>query len=207
MSEIHTEEQQVEDIKRWWAENGKSVIAGAVLGLALVGGWRGWQQYGQQQAEQASEQYQQFSEVAATGDLEGAGSRSSELRAAHDGTVYASFAALELAKLKYEQGDVDGAKLQLNQVIAKAKEASLKQLARLRLARVLLDGGDDQGAEQLIGSAAMDAFAGEFASLRGDIARQRGNLEDARAAYAEALLLGVADRQLLEMKLSAVGGG
>ena len=32
----NTEEEQVEQIKKWWNSNGKQIIAGAVIGLALL---------------------------------------------------------------------------------------------------------------------------------------------------------------------------
>ncbi|MEW8396328.1 MAG: tetratricopeptide repeat protein, partial [Candidatus Thiodiazotropha sp.] len=40
MSEYQTEEEQVEAIKRWWKENGTSVIAGLVIGLGGIFGWQ-----------------------------------------------------------------------------------------------------------------------------------------------------------------------
>ena len=50
MADHLTDEEQVEALKKWWRENGKSVVGGVVLGLALVGGWRGWQYYEQTRA-------------------------------------------------------------------------------------------------------------------------------------------------------------
>ena len=51
-----TEEQQVEAIKDWWKENGKSVILGAVIGLGLFG-WRYYQDSVTTAQETASESY------------------------------------------------------------------------------------------------------------------------------------------------------
>ena len=42
MSAYLEEEEQIEAIRNWWKENGRSVIAGAVLGLAAIFGWQGW---------------------------------------------------------------------------------------------------------------------------------------------------------------------
>ena len=41
--EYQTEEEQIEALKRWWKENGKSIIAGLVLGIGSIGGYRYWQ--------------------------------------------------------------------------------------------------------------------------------------------------------------------
>ena len=38
MAELRTEEEQLEAIKRWWKENGTSLLAGAVLAAAGVFG-------------------------------------------------------------------------------------------------------------------------------------------------------------------------
>ena len=54
MSTYQTDEEQVEAIKRWWKENGKSVIGGIVLRFAVIGGWQGWQGYQRNQGEAAS---------------------------------------------------------------------------------------------------------------------------------------------------------
>ena len=40
--EYETEEQQVEALKDWWAENGRAVIAGVVLGVVVIGGLGLW---------------------------------------------------------------------------------------------------------------------------------------------------------------------
>ena len=34
-----TEEQQAERLRQWWRENGRSVLTGLVLGIAIVVGW------------------------------------------------------------------------------------------------------------------------------------------------------------------------
>ena len=44
MAELRTEEEQVEALKSWWKENGKSLIMGVVIAVAAVFGWRGWNQ-------------------------------------------------------------------------------------------------------------------------------------------------------------------
>ncbi len=53
--EYETEEQQVEALKEWWAENGKAVIAGIVLGAGVIGGWTFWKGHQEKQAVIASD--------------------------------------------------------------------------------------------------------------------------------------------------------
>ena len=52
--EYETEEQQVEALKEWWAENGRAIIAGVVLGGVVIGGWGWWQSHRENQAVAAS---------------------------------------------------------------------------------------------------------------------------------------------------------
>ena len=42
MDVYKTEEEQVEAIKKWWQENGMSIIAGVVIGITAIFGWRAY---------------------------------------------------------------------------------------------------------------------------------------------------------------------
>ena len=55
-----TEEEQVQAIKQWWKENAVSLIAGIVIGLAVLGGYRFWTETKQNQAQQASVLYSEI---------------------------------------------------------------------------------------------------------------------------------------------------
>ena len=57
--DYETEEQQVEALKKWWAENGKSVILGVGIGAFAIFGWQGWNKHQLSKARQASDGYQQ----------------------------------------------------------------------------------------------------------------------------------------------------
>lgn len=205
MSALQTEEQQVEELKRWWKENGKSVIAGAVLGLALVGGIKGWFQYQQQRAEGASNQYSGFLMAARGNDLDGAKRLSAYLATEFGRSAYAVFAALEMAKLYYEADQVDAARGQLQWVIEHADDPALRDVARLRLGRLFLDAGDLNSARAISAGAQTQSFAGGFRALDGDIAAAAGDTALARQSYQEAMALDPAAAGVLRMKLADLG--
>ena len=48
---METEDQQLEDFKKWWKENGSSIITGVVLGLAVLFGTRSWFTWQERTAE------------------------------------------------------------------------------------------------------------------------------------------------------------
>ncbi|MCW8889845.1 MAG: tetratricopeptide repeat protein [Sedimenticola sp.] len=194
-----SEEEQVEALKKWWKENGKSVAAGIIIGLGGVFGWQYWSQHQQNVAEQASLQFEQLTQSVAA-NVPASVNQAEALIASHQGSSYAVFAALNLAKVKYQQGDTSGARAQLQWVIDNGADPSLQQIARLRQARILLNEGLVDEAAAVIENAPMDNFRGDLAELRGDIALKRGDEVAARQAYGEALEYKVSNSALVQMK-------
>ena len=201
MSAYQSDEEQVEALKKWWQENGKSAMAGVVIGLGGVLGWQAWTQHQTTTAEQASAQYQQLSMTINTGATESAAKQAELLISKQGKSAYAQFAALSMARQHLEQGDIAAAQSQLAWAIENSSEPAIKQIARLRLARIKLSEGDGPGAAKLVSEASKDAFAGEFAQLRGDISLANSDKEAARKAYQEALDNNVGNAELVQMKL------
>ena len=56
--ELRTEEEQVEAMKKWWNENGKSLIITVVVVLAGYFGWNSYQENQRVQGEAAASIYQ-----------------------------------------------------------------------------------------------------------------------------------------------------
>ena len=107
-----TEEEQVEALKKWFAENGVSLLLGIVLALGGVFGYRAWENSVRQTGEVASAIYEDL--VAAVGTVPESGlseemlttgrSLAVQLKADHGGSSYALFAAMTMAKLLVEPG-------------------------------------------------------------------------------------------------------
>src|SRR5260221_9084256 len=133
------EQDQLEDLKAWWAVYGK-YVAGVLMVVAIVMvGNQGWRWYSQRQAEQASVLYQAVSQAARDNEVAKAKEPATQIEDRYAGTAYAPRAALLYAKLLYDSGDHAGAKAQLQWAIDHASEDSLKAIARFRLAELLLD--------------------------------------------------------------------
>ncbi|MFV0275586.1 MAG: YfgM family protein [Parahaliea sp.] len=189
MEPYRTEEEQVEDLKRWWQENGRSTLMGIVVAAALVFGWQGWQEHRKGQAEAASDLYQRLLEAAGNparkpavqGEMERLAER---LKADYSGTTYAQFAALQLAQLAVADDDLEAAEGELRWVLAAAgKDSDAAWIARQRLARVLAASGDTDGALATLDAQGDNPYQATYAMVRGDILYGAGRDSEALAAY------------------------
>lgn len=185
MEIYNSEEQQVEAIKQWWSENGKSIIAGTVLGLLGLFGWRYYNDYRQGQQEAASTAYAQLMEqMQAGGD---AAIKAGEAFVAAHKDTYGDLAALQLAAAAVAQNQLPLAVEQLKRVATASDNAELKPVATLRLARVLGAQGDYAAALNLLDELKEASYAGLVAEVRGDLFLMQGEKDQARTAYQAAL--------------------
>lgn len=179
-----TEEQQVEVIKSWWKENGTSVLAGTVIGLVGLFGWRYYNEQQQVGQETASAAYNEVTAQLAKGD-DAALEQAKSFISAHQGDSYAELAALQLAAAAVKANKLDLAAEQLTQVATNGDE-SIKPIAALRLARVLNDQGKADEALAQLGKINNEAFKAQVAEARGDVLLKQGKPEEARDAYQAA---------------------
>jgi len=131
-----------------------------------------------------------------------AAQKAATLRGSFDSTPYASFAEFIEARRLYEKKDIAGAKEALKQAMAKAAEPGLVAVAVLRLARLHISSGEFDAAAALLDKhSAPKDFAAEYAAARGDIARAKGKIAEARRAYQEALTGKVGQAEIIQLKL------
>lgn len=215
MESYRTEEEQVEALRRWWDENGRSTIVGIGLALLAVFGWQGWQQYQQQQREQASDIYQQLLNSASQAELTPAGQGEIErlagsLKDDYSGTTYAQFASLQLARLAVADGDLERAESELRWVLSAADRGSdIALVARQRLARVLASNGDTEAALDLLKVTSSNPYVASYQVARGDTLLAAGRRAEALEAYQLAWQLesenpGQLNTVTLQQKLSSL---
>jgi len=205
--EFETEEQQIEALKKWWKENGKQVIFGAVIGFALIGGWRYYLGYSVQQKSEASALFEQVIK-----DDAGAKQQADKkvifdkIQKDYAGTAYLSSAGLVLAKHYYDSGEKTKAIDVLDQTIATAKQDILITVAKERKARILIDLKKADEALLLLSDTVDAAFQGIFEELKGDAYALKDDIESARKAYDKALILNSSgNKNLLQMKRDNLG--
>lgn len=214
--ELRTEEEQVEAIKNWWNENGKSLIVTLVVVLGGYFGWTGYQDHQRAQGEAASNVYQQLVNKATKPLSEQTEADKTELEAlAADikkefpGSLYAQFAGLYSAKFAIEANEFDAAAQELQTLLETADEGPVTYLAQVRLARVYIQQEKFDEALALVATTPEASFTAQYEAVKGDALFAKGEqakaLQAYQAARAAAAALGI-NTQVLQRKIDDLAG-
>lgn len=208
MDEYLTDQQQAEKLQRWWKENGAFVIAGLVIGVGGLFGWRQWQDYELEQAEKASAVYEQLV-IAIDGNR---GNEAAEqllvLSDEYSGSPYMDQARLAMTKMHMDRNSPDEAAEELELLLAQSDNEQFLHIARLRLAKIRLHQGDYDAALASLEPGAPSAFEPQYHDVRGDVFFGMRRFDEARDEYRQALFTaapGVIERALVQAKLDDLG--
>ena len=202
MEIYQTEEQQVEAIKGYWAENGNMIIAGIVLGFA---GFIGFNVYKDNKLEgelAVSDSYQTLMETSVNDDKATFTKNAEKFISDNAGTSYESLTALALAKEFATAKDWQNAQTQLMAAIKSAPSDGIKGIASLRLARVQIQLEQYEQALATLAQPLPESFKAGIEEIKGDTYLLQGKTELARNAYQAAIDAdGLASSPNLQMKL------
>lgn len=190
MADHLTEEQQVEALKKFWKENGLSIIAGIVFAIVVTFGWQYYKSYRNSISERASALYIHLDEQLSLknqSNLADFLTQAKFLQAHYRGTPYASLATFSLVKQYVEQKKFNEAVTQLNWIVQHGSAKFFKQLARLRLARILLMQNQPEQALDVLSVVNSQAYLGLILDVRGDAYLQLKQKGKARTAFQGAL--------------------
>ena len=202
MAIYDTEEEQLEQLKKWWASNNTALIAGVIGAIAIVMGVNAWQGYQVEQLNQASDLYQNVLDATANNQAETVETLSGKLNQDYSKTAYSHYAALQLAKVKASKGDFEGAKAILEKEIRNDDKA-LQHLSRLRLLQLMLETKQYEQGLKLIAEvdpAKVEGFSASYDELQGDLYLGLERYDEARSAYQSAIRSGQAS-PLVQFKL------
>ncbi|MEH6448228.1 MAG: tetratricopeptide repeat protein [Oleispira sp.] len=214
--ELRTEEEQVEAIKKWWNENGKSLIITIVVVLAGYFGWNGYQENQRVQGEAASSIYQQLVNKATKplaeqteADKTEIETVAAQLKAEFPNSLYAKFAGLYLAKFAIEANNFEAAAAELQSLVDAGEKGPIAYLAQVRLARVFIQQEKLDEALALVAATPEASFAAQYEEVKGDVLFAKGDLAEALSAYqaarAAATSLGI-NTQVLLRKIDDLAG-
>jgi len=175
-----TEEEQVEQIKKWWNSNGKQIIAGAVIGLAGIWGWNTYSDYQDKQSLNARSLYLSFAS-----DSNNLGAYD-KLTTDFSSSSYSDQAILLMAKYLFDAGSYTQA-LGVIKPLINNSSSVIATTAALRVASIYLQLGQHDQALLILKGQSDDGFSGLIYNLMGDIYLDLGNRTEAQKYYSLAI--------------------
>jgi len=176
----NTEEEQVEQIKKWWSNNGKQIIAGAVIGLAGIFGWNTYTDYQDNQSLNARSLYLNYAS-----DSNNLGAYD-KLTSDFSSSTYSDQAILLMAKYLFDAGSYTQALTVIKPLIYNSSSV-IANTASLRVASIYLQLGQHDQALSLLEGQSEDGFYGLVNNLMGDIHLDLGNRSEAQKYYSLAI--------------------
>jgi len=206
--EYLTDDEQLEEVKRYVREYAPVLIIGALIGAGGLFGWRYYLSYQNERGLKAGAQFSQLTNALQSGDVNKPLQIATDLIKDYPSSPYADQARLVLARIDVESGQEANAIAPLTEVMSGSKDSELRQIARLRLARALIDLGKPDEAIKLLSEATPGSFAGGYHEVHADALYAKKDLPGAIAEYRAALDAadtGGVDTAVVEMKMADLG--
>jgi len=210
MEDNLTDQQRADQIRDWLGANGWYLLAGVVLGLAGLFGYRAYQGHVQQQAEKASAVYEELLATVRARRGTRAAELMQELARDYKSTPYVDLGRLLMARVSIDGGKADEAVGYLRQVADGARSREIGEVARLRLGRLLVQEERYEEALKVLVPPRGSALAARYHDARGDAYAMMGKNAEAAREYQQALAeedSGVLDPAFVQAKLEEVGNG
>ena len=196
------EEQEINQLKDWWKENGKTIIVAFILGVGGMFGWRYWQAHQAEQIAQASAQYDALI-YSAQQDEQAKKANIEQFVQANSKTTYAVFALLDEAKKATEKQNFAAAEVNLNQALTQSQDEVLTSIVALRLSSVQFQLGQLDNALTTLNQVKGGSFNARKAILTGDIQVAKGDKVSAKNSFEQAQQSGSQlEQQMAKMKLN-----
>lgn len=206
MREDLEQEEQLDAIKGFWAENKRWIVPLITLALLAAAGFNGFNWWKERQAVKATEALVALENALKEQSLDKAKVAYKVLADDFASTTQAALGGLQMAKVLVSSGDLPAARDALAHV-AKNGADEFSWVAKIRMAGVMLDENNAKGALDILSGTPSKEFAPLVNDRKGDVYAALGNLEEARAAWklaADALTAGSPTRELVLRKLQSV---
>lgn len=197
-----TEEQQFEEAKSWFKQNGTPILVAIFLIAAASFGWNFWKKHQFETSLKTSESYQQVMESYLQNPEKNA-PLVEKFIADNNGSSYAVFAQLEQAKQQVEKAEFSAAKATLTQALNSTSDATLQNVIRFRLAAVEFQLNEFDGAlatlskiQDKVWDLRKQVFVGDILVAKGDKAAAKSAYEQAKVNAPEA------EKTLIDVRLN-----
>jgi len=196
------ENEQTEALRNFFANNGKALAIGVVIGIAALGGWRYWSSHQDDTAKTVSAEYQQLTTAMQAGKpetLEAVNRFASE-----NSNTYGALAAMDLAKQYVDAGQLDKAATLLQNGLKDTKDANLQAVINLRLARIQLQQNQADAALKTLDGVKGDGWTAIVADIRGEALLAKGDKQGARDAWSKGVESDASPalKQMMQMKMN-----
>ena len=203
------EQEQLDQIKSFWAQWGNLITGVVTLVLVCFAAWNGWNYWQQRQATQAAVLFDTFEEASKQGDLALLARSLSDLQDQFPRTTLTAQASLLAAKTYFDKEKFSEVEKPLAWVVDHASDQAYVALASLRLSALAIERKDMAKARSLVeGKTAPAGFQPLFDDRMGDIALIEGKHEEAKTRFTSAYK-GMDEsteyRRLIEVKLGTLG--
>ncbi|WP_288476848.1 YfgM family protein [uncultured Pantoea sp.] len=202
MEVYSNENEQTEALRNFFANNGKALAIGVVIGIAALGGWRYWSSHQDDTAKTVSAEYQQLTTAMQAGKpetLEAVNRFASE-----NSNTYGALAAMDLAKQYVDAGQLDKAATLLQNGLKDTKDANLQAVINLRLARIQLQQNQADAALKTLDGVKGDGWTAIVADIRGEALLTKGDKQGARDAWSKGVESDASPalKQMMQMKMN-----
>lgn len=202
MEVYSNENEQTDALRSFFANNGKALAIGVVIGIAALGGWRYWSSHQDDTAKTVSAQYQQLTsamQASKPETLEAVNRFASE-----NSNTYGALAAMDLAKQYVDAGQLDKAATLLQNGLKDTKDANLQAVINLRLARIQLQQNQADAALKTLDGVKGDGWTAIVADIRGEALLTKGDKQGARDAWSKGVESDASPalKQMMQMKMN-----
>lgn len=187
MTEYLTEQEQIDLLKNWIKQYSVVILAGVVIAIIAITGWRYWQHHQFKTLAHASSVYDEMLTMRAQNDPAATLLQAEKLFTHYPRTTYAQIAAFMLTRDAIVKKDYPTAAKQLHWVLDHSNIPSIRQIARIRLARVLIADKKPEEGVKVLQQVEDKSFNGLTDEVKGDAYLAMKNLAMARQSYQQAL--------------------
>ena len=183
-----SEEQIVEEFKKWWTQFGNHIIIFLIIVVVGFGGFRYWDTMQSNEAKDASVSFESVLELLNKGERGKAKSLIENIKQDFPNLAYTQLAMLLEAHILVTENNYKDAEKILLEVISTDPIKGLAEIAASRLARIYLAQKEPDKAMKVISKKSIDNHqGGSLWELQADIAAAMGDHEKALKLYDKAL--------------------